>query len=244
MYALRDNGSTLEADIRRVVAPAKQRTDIVAKMPELIAALSSGNTGAQTYFLNTVITKSTEIDAIALFDAAGKISAINTCYTNGQPISGDRVSRIMGTNFSQRKIIQSCLRNASKSSILEFQTHCDITPAFFDSTGLSVAYSVPVVDPTTGQNLGVVSARLRFERLSSLIEHRTLGGGAVRAYFITDAGGYFSESINSGRETPPVPVSELRGIIQSDSTGTGPQAVTRRLDKYLAVFFAQRGADA
>ena len=156
--------------------------------------------------LNSKITTATEIDAIALFNSAGRIAAINTCYANGQPIPKDRINRVLGTDFSQVQIIQSCLSNNANAPLLEFETHCDITPAFFDSTGLSVAHSVPVTNPQTGAKLGVISSRLRFERLSGLVEDRNIGGGSARAYFITDAGVTSPRRLTEAAQ-PPVPTA-------------------------------------
>lgn len=234
MYALLDTENVLDSEIAATVRPAIRRTEILAAGPQVIAALTAGDPVAETALLNSNITTATEVDAIALFDAAGRISAINTCYANGQPIAKERVARVMGADFSQRKIIQGCLRNNSQASILEFQTHCDITPAFFDSTGLSVAYSVPVIDPRNGARLGVVSSRLRFERLTRLIKDRAIAGGSVSANFVTDAGGYFSEAINSGREKPPVPVAELRQIIGPLVGDATLRQVTKHGNHYLA----------
>jgi PAS domain S-box-containing protein len=236
MYTLLETGRALEAEITSAVRPAIERTEILARSPDLIQSLSSGNAAAQTAYLNARITTATEIDAIALFDSTGGITAINTTYADGRPIPKERIDRVLGANYSQRKVIQNCLRNNSSTRALEFQTHCDITPALFDSTGLSVAYSVPVIDPLGGAKLGVISSRLRFERLTAFIDDRAIAGGAARAYFVTDAGAYFSEAINSGREHPPVPANELREIVRSGPGEPEPKAATRRGDKYLAVF--------
>lgn len=235
MYNLLDTGRALAAEIGRTVRPAIERTEILAKSSEVIKALASGDSAAQTALLNSKITTATEIDALALFNSTGRITAINTCYANGEPISKDRVNRVLGTPTSQLPIIHGCLRNNSSARVLEFQTHCIITPEFFGSTGLSVAYSVPVINPRDGATLGVISSRLRFERLSNLIEGRAIAGGSAKAYFITDAGGYFSEAINSGREQPPVPVTELRDIVRPILGDTALTTVTKRADKYLAI---------
>ncbi len=189
----------------------------------------------QTAWLNRAVTTSTEIDALALFDSAGKITAINTQYADGKPIAAARVGRILGADFDKREIIQKCLRNGVNTSVLEFQTHCDITPAFFDSTGLSVAYSVPVFDPKGGAKIGVISARLRFDRLSSLVLGRVVGAGAAKVYLVTDAGAYFSEAINAVKEAPPIPVNELRDIIRPLIGGQISQVLTQRADKYMMV---------
>jgi len=236
MYTLLDTGSMLESEISRIVRPAIERTEILADSSEIIQALSSGNPAMQTTLLNSEIIASTEIDAIALFNSAGRITAINTCYADGKPIPRERVNRVLSTDFSQLPIIHSCLINSSRARVLEFQTHCTMTPALFGSTGLSVAYSVPVINPQNGAKLGVISSRLRFERLSGLIEGLPIAGGSAKAYFITDAGGYFSEAINSGREQPPVPVTELRNTLRPILKNTESSTVTKRADKYLAIF--------
>jgi PAS domain S-box-containing protein len=239
MYTLLDTENVLEAEIGRIVRPAIERTEILAKSPKIIHALASGDLSMQTALLNSEITAATEIDAIALFNSAGRITAINTNYANGKPIARERVNRVLASDFSQLSIIRYCLRNDSSARILEFQTHCAITPAFFDSTGLSVAYSVPVINPENSTKLGVISSRLRFERLSDLIKDRAISGGLARAYFITDAGNYFSEAINSGREQPPVPVTELRDIVRQIPGGTATRTMIKRADKYLAIFSVQ-----
>jgi PAS domain S-box-containing protein len=236
MFSLMDTGGTLESEISGILLPAMKRTEILAKSPETIDALASGKSDVQTALLNSKITTATEVDAIALFDSAGRITAINTLYADGQQIAKVRIKRVLGIDMSQLPIIQRCLRNNSNAPVLEFQTHCTITPALFDSTGLSVAYSVPVINPQNGDKLGVISSRLRFERLSNLIEGHAIAGGSANAYFITDAGAYFSEAINSGREQAPVPVAELRKLVRPVLDDIVPKTVTRRADKYLAIF--------
>jgi PAS domain S-box-containing protein len=236
MMALLDTGNVLENDILRTVRPAIQRTTMLAQSPDLIASLQSNDKNSQTAVLNAKITSATEIDAIALFNASGAITAINTRYADGKPIAKERLDRVLGADYSQRQIIQSCLRNDSNAPILEFQTHCDITPALFDSTGLSIAYSVPVINPQTHEKLGALSSRMRFDRLSSLIDNQSIAGGAARAYFITDAGAYFSEDINCGKTQPPIPVSELKDIVTRTLGDAASKTITQRADKYLAIF--------
>ncbi len=236
MYSLLDTASALQAEIGRSVQPAMDRTNILARSPEIISAVVSGDSAARTALLNSKITTATEIDAIALFDSSGRITAINTCYADGRPIPKDRVALVMGMDMSRLPIINGCLHNNSFSPALEFQTHCTITPAFFGSTGLSVAYSVPVINPHDGAKLGVLSSRLRFERLSNLVEGRAIAGGFAKAYFVTDAGGYFSEAINSGREQAPVPVNELRDMIRPVLADAASKTVTKRAGQYLAIF--------
>jgi PAS domain S-box-containing protein len=236
MYTLLDTGRVLEGEITRAVDPAIARTQMLATSADVIKTLASGDVAAQTALLNSKITSATEIDAIALFNSTGRITAINTRYADGQPIPKERLESVLETDFSQVPIIRGCLRNNSIVPVLEFQTHCNITPAFFGSSGLSVAYSVPILNPRNGTKLGVISSRMRFERLSSLIENATIAGGAAKAFFITDGGGYFSEAINRGQQQPPVPVAELRDIIRPILSDAISKTVIKRGDKYLSIF--------
>jgi len=233
---LTDMGQSVRADIARVVTPAMERTRKLAASPETIEALRGKDSKKHTNLCNAAVTGSTEIDAFALFDDQGRILAINNVYANGNSIPRDRVERILKMSFEGRDIIQKCVRNQADDVALEFQTTCDITPAFFDSTGLSVAYSVPVRDPQTGEKLGVASARLRFERISSLIERRTVAGRVGSIQFVTDSGGYFSEDINSGRVAPPIRSEVLKPILAPLVNGDVVHYMTHVGNSYLSLF--------
>lgn len=236
---LLEAGRALQRDIAREVAPAIARTRLAAAAPDVTAAICGGDVDALTAALNRVIQASTEIDALAAFDRAGDIRAINTVYSSGKPVDPWRVGRVLGVNFDRREIIQHCLRNEAADEVVEFQTHCDITPAFFDSSGLSVAITVPV-SPAEGQpRCGLLSARLAFERLSSLSVGRSIGGRPDSVQFVTDDGRYFSESINSGRQPAPVPQEELAQLVaplHDDELTAGSEVVARWRDQFVALF--------
>lgn len=93
---LLETGTTLETEITRTVRPAIERTELLAKDPQVVQLLSAHDRAEQTAWLNEAVTRSTEVDALALFDATGKITAINTRYADGKPISSARVGRILG----------------------------------------------------------------------------------------------------------------------------------------------------
>jgi signal transduction histidine kinase/CheY-like chemotaxis protein len=234
MTAMLDTGAALRHDIGRVVSPAMARTRLVANDPTTAEALRLGDKSVLTASANRAVQNSTEIDALALFSTNGNILAINDVYADGRKIPADRVAKILDLNFDHRDIIQKCARNDAATDVLEFQTTCDITPAFFDSTGLSVAYSVPVFDKQSGAKLGVVSARLRFDRLTDLVKNRSLDGAGGTIQFVTDKGGYFSEEINGGSAQPPVPERDLAELIHSDNAAS--QSVARWQDKLVAIF--------
>ena len=234
--SLDDIGRALLADIARVVKPAMERTQKLANDPAVRAALLSGNQQQLTEVCNEAIADSTEVDAVALFDRSGKILAINTNYTSGQPIEPQRVNRILRMNFDNRAIINQCVHNSGKDRVLEFQTACDITPALFDSTGLSIAYSALVRDPATGEKIGVVSSRLRFERLSDLIKSREVGGRANSIEFVTDQGDYFSEQINAGHAAPPIPPRVLAADVAPLVSGAAKSTFAHYDNDYLVLF--------
>ncbi|MGE3106955.1 MAG: ATP-binding protein [Phycisphaerales bacterium] len=233
---LADAGKALREDIVRVVSPAVERTKKLASDPAVVAALAAGNTDVLTNVANRAITSSTEIDAIALFDASGKILAINTVYASGQAIAPNRVGKILNMSFEGREIIQKCVRNERNESALEFQTTCDITPAFFDSSGLSVAYTEPVHDGASGKKVGVISTRLRFERLSALVEGRRVGGQTAGAYFVGDRGEYFSEALNSGRLAPPIPTDTVRTTVEPLTRRSTDHVFTQIGERYVGVY--------
>lgn len=235
MQTLLDIGRALRADIVRVIQPTMDRTQALARNGEVIDAIRRGPEAAEEA-CNRAVTGATEIDAIALFDADGRILAINTVYTSGLPVEDERVRRVLRTDFEERDIIRSCVRSEINSPILEFQTRCDITPALFDSSGLSVAYSVPVIDPLTGEDVGVVSSRLRFERLTELTRQRTIASRTDAVEFVTDLGDYFSEEIAAGRAMPPVPRDVLAGIVAPLVRGGSDVSITQYEDDVIALF--------
>lgn len=235
LAALLDQGQSLRSDIRRVIEPAMARTRKLASSERVVAAVESGNREAATAACNEGVTGATEIDAFALFDRDGRVLAINTVYADGRVIAPVRVDRILKMDFEGREIIQRCARNESETDALEFQTDCDITPAFFDSTGLSVAYSTPVRD-TSGRRVGVASARLRFERLTELVAARRVGGRSRAAYFLSDRGEYFSEEIARGEQPAPIPSAALASIVEPLVRGERDEVLTRHGADYVSVF--------
>ncbi len=234
LQAIQDTGRSIAEEVTRVTQPAIQRGRLLASSTEVADGIAESNPRNLTELCNKAIQNATEIDAIALFDAAGKIIAVNSIYADGQSIPKERVNKILNSDFSDRKIISRCVNNDSHNEVLEFQTTCDITPAFFNSSGLSVAHSVPVVDKH-GKQLGVVSTRLRFERISTLIANRRIADGLGSAHFVTDLGGFFDESMNSGA-SPPVSRKDLAAITSPLASGNAIQLTIDRDDKIHVLF--------
>ena len=239
MNGLMETGRSVTDDIARIVRPAMLRTHKLAVDPDLIQSLLDHNPARQTAVCNRAVVTSTEVDAIALFDAGGKIVAINTVYDSGEPISPNRIAKVLQGRFDEVGVIQRCLRSDLDSQILEFQTNCSITPALFDSTGLSIAYSEPVRDPKTGLKIGVISARLRFERLLDLISNRSIAGQKNSIQFVTDQGGYFSDEITSGRLVPPIPTPVLAAIVDPLVKGGAQRSISQYAENDIGLFRLQ-----
>lgn len=231
--ALIEEAGRLDDDIFRVTMPAMNRGRLVSIAPSTHNALQSGDKDLLTDICNRAITNATEIDAIAVFNSDGEILAINTVFSDGDPIESNRVSKILGMSFDSREIIQTCRINDTVVEALEFQTTCDITPAFFDSTGLSIAHSVPIFTDS-GELLGIVSTRVRFDRLSDVIEGRKFADGKASFMFITESGEYFDESVNAGSQ-PPVPFEVIQDALKSKKDGMNESSVSISKDHVLAL---------
>ncbi|MEM9083555.1 MAG: ATP-binding protein, partial [Planctomycetota bacterium] len=224
---LMEASDQLAADVVRATTPAIERGRIVAFSTSTQDALRSGDSETLTDLCNRAMLNSTEIDAIAMFNGNGEIVAINTVYTDGSSIDLTRVNRVMKMSFEDRDIIQSCVRNNATEEVLEYQTTCDITPAYFDSSGLSIAHSVPVRSGN-GNLLGVVSTRMRFERLFTIADGREFAGGLGKFTFVTESGKFFDEESNSGG-TPPIPYQVIDASLRNIEESQGYHA-SRLLD--------------
>ncbi|MCA8954119.1 MAG: response regulator, partial [Planctomycetes bacterium] len=205
-------GHTLTAAIAATVTPAMACTREAATGQAIVAAASAGDVETATIACNDFVRGCEHIDALAVFDAEGRILAINTIHPDGRPVPPARVQRVMDRDFTDRPIISGCLGNSARLEVLEFQTGCDITPAFFDSSGLSVAHSVPITD-SAGRQVGVASSRLRFERIAELARAHPLADGAGRTFFVTDRGDLFDERVNAGSAEPFLPRAVLGAIV-------------------------------
>ncbi len=235
MAAVMDTGRSVRADLGRIVAPAAARMAKLAADPGVVAALGDGDPAARTAACNRAVTTATEVDAVALYDRAGDIVAVNTVYASGRPVPPERIRRIPGLDPAARAAGGPCLHNHARSPVLEFQTWCHIVPALFDSAGMSVAYSVPVVDAGGGV-VGVISCRIRSDRLAAVVDERSPGGGAGRVSLVTDQDRFFSEAIGSGRAAPPVPRDALAESVAALTRGGADVCLTRHGDDYLGLF--------
>lgn len=233
--ALVPEAGSAAADVLRAVRPAMERTRRLASQADVVDALRTGDQARLDRACNDAVTYATEVDAVVLYDTSGTMVAINTVYADGRPVPARLTAALRGDNYAQHPIIGECLENSIGAEALEFQTRCQITPVYFDSSGLSVAHSIPVFDDVSGEQLGVLSARMRSERLAELLEQTYVAGGHGNLYLVTEQGQFFNESINSGAEPPPIPPDELRDIVRMFASGHAQHSLLERDESYLAL---------
>lgn len=234
MQTARDIGRALADDAERATWPAVQRGRKLAAIPGIAGAIERGERERLAYICNQAIRNATEVDTIAIFNAAGHILAINSVLADGTAVHADRVTRVLSIDFRDRDIIMRCVKPETEQEVVEFQSSCDITPAYFDSSGLSVAHTVPVFNED-GKSVGVISTRLRFERYSSLLQRRQIANGLGSVHFVSDSGHVLDESINLGG-LPPIPVAELKQIVAPLTGGLATQITVERSESIHSLF--------
>ena len=213
------------AKTRRVASSDRVRQAIVAADPRQIVRLC-----------DDLVRGETPIDAVAIFDRDGQILGVNHVYRDDRLVDGDAIERVMRADFSGREIIQGCLRPDAVTGLFELDTDCHVTRALFGSQGLSVAYSVPVTDDGTGERLGLITVRLRFDRLADLVRRHPVAGGQGYAALVSDDG----RRLDQGHHVPRTPehwnveqVSALAGALAD----AGKTHITLESDAGFRGFF-------
>ncbi|QQE12934.1 response regulator [Planctomycetota bacterium] len=234
---LNDVGVNLRDQINDEIDPALLRTRMFAQDPRIIRGLEADDMGELVGRVNELIQMTMDVDAIAIHDREGKLIALNSVNSMGVPYDNqEEIKRLYEVMTAPGNGVKECLTNTETMEQIEFQFECRIAPVLFDSAGLSIAVSVPVFKPDTSERIGVVSTRLRFNRINQLIlaEHFLNEGNSI--YFITDDGQYFSESIMSGEAIPPVDAQQLEDLIAPLVEQDADDLLARSDDFYLNIF--------
>ncbi len=233
---MHDLGANLRQSIRNAVDPAVTRTKLLAQDPGVIDAFRQNRFDSLEQLANQTIHESTEIDIAAFFNANGEIVAVNDKDHNGRPYNPERISAILNHSFDGRDIIHTCLTNTYSRFVMEFQTHCDFTPLYFDSSGLSVAFSSPVYDPDNGAKIGLVSTRMNFQRLTDLNLKGQFTKFGNRVCYVSDRGKIFDEEINSGKAAAPLSADVLQKLLKSLQMGQVQEVLLPHDSHYLYLF--------
>ncbi|WP_432797724.1 hybrid sensor histidine kinase/response regulator [Poriferisphaera sp. WC338] len=237
---LNDVGQNLRHQIQRVIEPALIQTRAMARNEEVRRDLTEKNKSQLVNLSNELIKKTREVDVIAFYDNAGKLLALNDVNNEGVSYKNKKdIVALYNIETYARPAVLECLENQELMEVIEFQLDCIMTPIYFDSEGLSISISVPVVDEMTQKRLGVVSTRLSFNRLNNVIMMDSFLTDGNSIYFISDNGEYFSESINSGKAIEPISSKVLGELLLPLQDRSATELFARHKMDYINVFSLQ-----
>ena len=236
--ALRAVAGSARDRVSQAVLPATQRTALIAADAAVVDAFRHRDAAALGRIANQEIRRATEVDVVALVDRDGRVLALNTVDAAGQAFDAARVASLVGQDLSGRPVVRDCIRGDASGPVLEFQGDCDFTRALWDSVGLSVACSVPIVDPATHERLGAVSTRMRFERLASLLRAPELP--EARILLVGEDGRVFDEEIQRGRVGTPTRRESLAALVGPFRSGEADSAFVS-IGEHVAAAFPVRG---
>ncbi len=234
-------GQDVSGTIGELVGALRSRTRRTAQQNELPELIRSGDFAGMKRFASDTVLASDLVDVVAIFDADGVLLAFNDVNWEGEAFSEEDTQALLALSFDSRDIISGCVNSAVDHEVLEFQTACDFTPRLFGSSGLSIALTTPVND-ASGNRVGAVSTRLRFERLTERLHLDVFEEGGNRIWLVSDYGEYFDEAVNRGELEPPIPSEELSGIVQSFDF-TGRAAIGMERDSRVMRLFAVPGLE-
>jgi PAS domain S-box-containing protein len=224
---MRDLAGELAKDVRDLADRGSAKTRSLAADPRLLAVLREGRREEGEALANELLRQSLELDIVALFNGGGTLLAVSTLRHDGTTVPRTKIEQLYAGDYSQRGVVQSCLTSTATESSTEFQTSCDFTPPYFGSSGLSVAFSAPVL-ASGGERAGVVSTRLNFERVTDQLPQTSFVREGNRVHLVADDGRFFDEEVNSGRVPAPLTPEQVRSAMP------GPQ-VQRMADEGVCV---------
>jgi signal transduction histidine kinase/ActR/RegA family two-component response regulator len=229
--ALRDAAREARDAMEGAVVPALHRTEGIALAPDVRQAIAKGDAERLVRIANEEIRRAGDVDAVAFVDRAGRILAVNTIDVDGTRFPPERIERLMSQDISHRPVISACLYSERATPVIEFQTNCEFTRILWDSVGLSVACSAPVVDVSTGAPLGVVTTRVRFGRILSAVQRNETEG--ISLIVVGEDGRVFDERVQRGEQGAGIPAQALAGLVRS-LDGTGATSATVSTDGRIA----------
>jgi PAS domain S-box-containing protein len=233
---LLEAGRKFRREVEDLVAQQAARTQALSLSPALPKVLRERDRKRAMELCTRAVVNDSQLDAVALFDSEGRILGINTLQASGEPVPPERVESVLAKDFALRDIIRRCTKDSGSPQLLEFQTQCDISPAFFDSSGVSVAYSVAVKEPSSARPLGVLSSRLRYQRLQALLDKWEVADGEGSARFITDSGEFLEEPAEGSQPGSSLGASEFPAMAALLAGTGGLQALVRRPGHFLGLF--------
>jgi len=232
---IRQLARTARDGIHGRVQPALHRTAALASGPGVAAAIVAGDGDLLRRIANEEMRRgATGVDCIAFVDARGRIVATSTLDADGEALPAERIRRLDGLDLSDRAIIGSCLSSSSDVPIAEFQIDCEFTRILWDSVGLSMACSAPVRDAATGERVGAVTTRMRFDRLAAPLQEPGIDG--IELVMVDARGRVMSEEVRRGERACSVSERSMAAVVAS-LDGPNVTHSTVSVDRHLACAF-------
>ncbi len=232
---LRQLARTARDGVHGRVQPALLRTAALAEAPGVAAAIAAHDGGLLRRIANEEMRRgATGVDCIAFVNAKGRVVATSTLDANGEALPAERIRRLDGLDLADRAIIGSCLASSSDVPIAEFQLDCEFTRILWDSVGLSMACSAPVRDSSTGERVGAVTTRMRFDRLAAPLREPGIDG--IELVMVDARGRIMSEEVQRGERACSVSERSMAAVVASLA---GPHVThsTVSVDRHLVCAF-------
>jgi signal transduction histidine kinase/ActR/RegA family two-component response regulator len=237
-HRMRDGAVAARDAIDAIVRPAADRTAMIADMPGVAMALQRGDTHMLRRIANEELRRAGgSIDVVAMLDRDGRMLAISTVDASGAALPPERIDRLMSADISARGVVRGCVVGRHAEPVIEFQADCEFTRILWDSAGLSVAFSAPVRDRETGERLGIVTARARFDRIERALASQDATG--LEVMLVAQDGRVLDESMQSGTRRAPLGSAELVALVAPLASGVSHATVG--IDGALACAYPLQG---
>jgi signal transduction histidine kinase/ActR/RegA family two-component response regulator len=235
---MRDGAVAARDAIDAIVRPAADRTAMIADMPGVAMALQRGDTHMLRRIANEELRRAGgSIDVVAMLDRDGRMLAISTVDASGAALPPERIDRLMSADISARGVVRGCVVGRHAEPVIEFQADCEFTRILWDSAGLSVAFSAPVRDRETGERLGIVTARARFDRIERALASQDATG--LEVMLVAQDGRVLDESMQRGTRRAPLGSAELVALVAPLASGVSHATVG--IDGALACAYPLQG---
>jgi signal transduction histidine kinase/ActR/RegA family two-component response regulator len=237
-HRMRDGALAARDTVDAIVRPAADRTAMIADMPGVAMALQRGDTHMLRRIANEELRRAGgSIDVVAMLDRDGRMFAISTVDASGAALPPERIDRLMSADISARGVVRGCVVGRHAEPVIEFQADCEFTRILWDSAGLSVAFSAPVRDRETGERLGIVTARARFDRIERALASQDATG--LEVMLVAQDGRVLDESMQRGTRRAPLGSAELVALVAPLASGVSHATVG--IDGALACAYPLQG---
>ena len=223
-HRMRGGAVAARASIDAIVRPAAERTALIADMHGVAMALGRGDVHMLRRIANEELRRAGgSIDVVAMLDRDGRMLAVSTVDASGAALPPERIDRLMSVDVSGRGVVRGCVAGRHAEPVIEFQSDCEFTRILWDSAGLSVAFSAPVRDRKSGERLGIVTARARFDRIERVLAAQ--GAAGLEVMLVAQDGRFLDESAQRGARRAPLGGAELAALVAPLASGVSHSTV-------------------